>query len=128
MPMDYEKNLYNEIGKKIKARRKELKLTQEDLAELTNYSYSFISNIESRTYQAFSISAFNNIAKALNTHMKNLLPDENDLITNNKIKCEYCNFNMEMPYEIMKLLQSIKDITKKNTKLTCPKCQKKIMY
>lgn len=128
MPMDYEKNLYNEIGKKIKARRKELELTQEDLAELTNYSYSFISNIESRTYQAFSISAFNNIAKALNTNMKNLLPDESEIISNNKIKCEYCNFNTEIPYEITKLLQLMKDLTKKDIKLTCPKCQKKIMY
>lgn len=85
--MNYEKKLYNEIGKKIKLARKKLGITQEGLAQLTNYSDSFIANIESSTYQSFSISALNNIAKALNTTMKELLPDE--IILSNKYE-EIC--------------------------------------
>lgn len=127
--MNYEKTLYNEIGKKIKYERKKLGITQEKLATITNYSLSFIANIESNTYQAFSISALNNIAKALNTSMHNLLPNEK-LLTNikDKIKCEHCNYETLLPSELVKLLITIEDITHKEIKLTCPKCQKKIMY
>lgn len=126
--MDYEKKLYNEIGKKIKIARKNLGITQERLAELTNYSDSFIANIESNTYQSFSISALNNIAKALNKSMQELLPDENLLKSNNEqIKCEYCNYNVKIPKEISELLQAIENINKRKIILTCPKCQKKIM-
>lgn len=128
MRMDYEKILYNEIGKKIKSRRKELGLTQEELAQITNYSFSFIANIEGNTYQSFSISALNNIAKALNTSMKKLLPDEIELVNSLKLNCEYCNFSTEIPIEIIKFLRSIKELTNKKIKLTCPKCQKKIMF
>lgn len=120
--------LYNVIGEKIKKRRKNLGLTQEQLAECTNYSLSFISNIESRTFQTFSISALNTIAKALNTNMINLLPKESELKEQkNKINCERCSYEAEMPIELIKLMESIKDITGKKIKLTCPKCHKKIV-
>lgn len=128
MFMDYEKRLYNEIGKKIKITRENLGITQEQLAQSTNYSSSFIKNIESSTYQSFSISALNNIAKALKTSMKELLPDEIILETKYEtLKCGYCEYYVEIPYEISKLLKSIEEITRKKIKLTCPKCQKKIM-
>lgn len=119
--------LYNVIGEKIKKRRKSLGLTQEQLAECTNYSLSFIANIESRTFQTFSISALNTIAKALNTNMLTLLPKESELKElKNKIKCERCSYEAEMPIELIKLMENIKDITGKKVKLTCPKCHKKI--
>ncbi len=124
--MDYEIKLYNEIGKKIKKARKKLHITQEKLAEITNYSYSFIANIESKTYQSFSISALNNIAKALNTSLKELLPDENFENTNNKIICNNCTYETEIPEEIEKILVTIEDIYHKRITLTCPKCHKKI--
>lgn len=125
---DFE--LYNLIGKKIKARRKSLGITQEKLAEITHYSLSFIANIESRTYQSFSITALNNIAKALNTSILELLPKENEIEKSQvttKIKCGYCEYNTEIPIELIKLMNSINDITHKKIKLTCPKCHKKIV-
>lgn len=123
-----EQELYNEIGKKIKERRKSLGITQEKLAEQTNYSSSFIANIESKTYQSFSISALNNIAKALNTSMLNLLPDEKTFLSKTEeIKCGYCDYQTEIPIEISRLLHSVKEITNQKLKLTCPKCNKKIM-
>lgn len=127
--MNYEKNLYNEIGKKIKFMRQKRGITQENLADITNYSLSFIANIESNTYQAFSISALNNIAKALNTKMCELLPKE-ELISkiDYEIKCNYCDYKTVLPYELIKLINTIEEITHKKMRLTCPRCQKKIMY
>lgn len=122
-----EIELYNEIGKNIKKRRKSLNITQEKLAELTNYSLSFIANIESRTYQSFSLSALNNIAIALKTSLKDLLPGKLTNIKTNKIKCEYCKFETEIPLELIKLISNIEDITNEKLKLTCPKCHKKTM-
>lgn len=120
--------LYNLIGEKIKNRRKSLGITQEKLAEITHYSLSFIANIESRTYQSFSITALNNIAKALNTTISDLLPKEKEIEKykiNRKIKCGQCNSDVEIPIELIKLMNSIKEITHKKIKLTCPKCNKK---
>jgi len=120
--------LYNVIGKNIKKRRKSLGITQEKLAEITHYSLSFIANIESRTYQSFSISALNNIAKALNTNILSLLPKENEIKKpQTTIECENCHYKVILPIEITKLIESIKEITNKKISLTCPKCQKKIV-
>ena len=74
-----DEELYNLIGEKIKKRRKSLGITQEKLAEITHYSLSFIANIESKTYQTFSITALNNIANALNTTILNLIPKDVEL-------------------------------------------------
>ncbi len=128
MHMDYEKKLYNEIGKNIQKKRKELGITQEKFSDITNYSLSFIANIESNTYQSFSIIALHNIAKALNTTMCELLPKES-LLNNkhNNIKCGYCDYQMEIPIEIQELLTDIESIFHQKINLTCPKCQKKIM-
>ncbi len=127
--MNYEQDLYNEIGKKIKIKRKKLGITQEKLAEITNYSFSFIANIESNTYQSFSIHALNNIAKALNTSMCELLPDEKLFSSESKIiKCSHCSYELMLPIEIQKMLISTSELFKYKIKLTCPECQKKIMY
>lgn len=121
-------DLYNLIGEKIKNKRKSLGITQEKLAEMTHYSLSFIANIESRTYQTFSITALNNIAKALNTSILNLLPEEKELIKpNKKIECNHCKYSAVLPIELVKLLNCMKDITNKKIALTCPKCHKKIV-
>ncbi len=126
--MNIDKELYNEIGKNIKKRRKKLGLTQDKLAEITNYSPSFIANIESNTYQSFSINALYNIAKALNTNMINLLPKYGIEHLNKEIKCEYCHKKIELPIEIMKLIVNISEITNKKLKMTCPKCHKSIYF
>ena len=123
-----ELELYNEIGKNIKNKRKELGITQEELAKLTNYSVSFIANIESITFQSFSIAALNNIAKALHTNMISLLPKvSNYEIIRKKLKCEHCKYETEIPIELSDFLKSIKEITHKKVRLTCPTCNKKIV-
>ena len=116
--------IYNEIGKLIKKERRKKGITQEELASLTNYSLSFIANIESNTYQSFSIHTLYNIANTLNTSVYNLLPDRKEIqIPNYKLICENCKYNVDIPKEIGKFL---KEICKQEKELnfTCPNCHK----
>ncbi len=119
------KIIYNEIGKLVKKERKKQGLTQEQLADLTNYSLSFIANIESNTYQSFSIHTLYNLANALNISIHNLLPDKKSLEKkNDRLICNKCKYNVSIPEEIGKFLEDGLKITNKNT-FTCPICEKK---
>ena len=127
--MNEDKILYNLIGKNIKAARKKANLTQEQLANKTNYSASFIANIESNTYQSFSLNALYHIANVLNINVSNLLPDKKIIENTNKIiKCNHCEYQLLIPQELIILLTNIKNITNNQLTFTCPKCQKKINY
>lgn len=59
-------DFYTELGKNIKKRRKELKLTQEELAVKLNMSLNFIGKIEV-AFSKPSLDTLINIAEALNT-------------------------------------------------------------
>ena len=119
------KIIYNEIGKLVKKERKKQGLTQEQLANLTSYSLSFIANIESNTYQSFSIHTLYNLANALNISIHNLLPDKKSLEKkNDRLICNKCKYNVSIPEEIGKFLEDGLKITNKNT-FTCPICEKK---
>ena len=119
------KIIYNEIGKLVKKERKKQGLTQEQLADLTNYSLSFIANIESNTYQSFSIHTLYNLANVLNISIHNLLPDKKSLEKKNyRLICNKCKYNVSIPEEIGKFLEDGLKITNKNT-FTCPICEKK---
>ena len=115
------KIIYNEIGKLVKKERKKQGITQEELANLTNYSLSFIANIESNTYQSFSIHTLYNLANALNISIHNLLPDKDTLIKKDyKLICNNCKYNVSIPKEIGKFLEN-----SINNTFTCPICEKK---
>ena len=114
--------IYNEIGKLVKKERKKKGITQEELATLTSYSLSFIANIESNTYQSFSLHTLYNIANALNISIHNLILDKEELEKKNYyLKCNHCQYNVSIPKEIGKLLENYLD----KNKLTCPICNKK---
>ena len=55
------------LGAEISRRRREQKLTQEDLAELSDLSVNFISRLERTKDQNISIQKLDSIARALNT-------------------------------------------------------------
>ena len=106
-----DKIIYNEIGKLVKKERKKKKITQEQLANITSYSLSFIANIESNTYQSFSIHTLYNIANALDISISELLPDKNELIEKKyMLICNHCKSNVSIPKEIGKLLEDIEKI------------------
>lgn len=55
------------LGEEISRRRRSQKLTQEDLAELSDLSVNFISRLERTKNQNVSIQKLDAIARALNT-------------------------------------------------------------
>lgn len=57
----------------IKAKRKQLNLTQEQLAEKAGLSTTFISNVESGK-RNMSVATFNKIAQSLDIDLYDILP------------------------------------------------------
>ena len=68
-------NIYNTIGKNIKKYRKLKGWTQRELAEKLYVSESFISKLESVTYQTIAIDTLEQIAKLLDTSFKNFFDE-----------------------------------------------------
>lgn len=113
------------LGDNIRRKRKQLGLTQEDLAELSNLSVNFISKIERTSNQNISLQKLGAIAKALNISSVdlikpaepinknvNLMNDQNSYFFN-KLTVELKKFPKEQSEEISKyflyLIKSIKD-------------------
>ena len=69
-------NIYNTIGKNIKKYRKLKGWTQRELAEKLYVSESYIAKLESKTYQTIAIDTLEQIAKLLDTHIKNFFDEE----------------------------------------------------
>lgn len=66
-----ENYVYYLVSRNLKRIRKEKGLTQEKLAELSNYSLGFIVNIESeKYYQTFSLGTLWQFGKALNVDIR----------------------------------------------------------
>lgn len=66
-----ENYVYYLVSRNLKRIRKEKGLTQEKLAELSNYSVGFIMNIESeKYYQTFSLGTLWQFGKALNVYIR----------------------------------------------------------
>ena len=74
-----ENYIYEVVSKNIKKYRKEKGLTQEELAKKINYSTQFISNIESKNFQTFSLGTVWRIALILGLDMDTLFHEEKDM-------------------------------------------------
>ena len=97
-----ENYIYNVIGKNVKKYRKQKNLTQAELAEKINYSLSFISSLESKKYQSFSLGALYRISLILDVKLYELCIDENDdKETYITFECDTCTYQTEIPYEIL---------------------------
>ena len=131
---DDENYVYSFVGKNIKKYRKMKGLTQDALAELVNYSPSFIANIESSTHQTFSLGALWRIATALGVSLHELCYDHESLGNNNlkseKYICLNCHNELDLPMEIIDVFAFIYSVGKSKEPyptFTCPKCGKKMV-
>lgn len=67
-------DIYEVIAANIKKYRKEARLTQAELAEISNYSHEFIRRIEApNSKKYFSLDTLVQISKALNIRLEDLL-------------------------------------------------------
>lgn len=71
-----ENYVYELVSKNIKKIRKEKGLTQEQLANKMQYSTQFISNIESKNHQTFSLGTLWRLSLVLNIDIKDLFTEE----------------------------------------------------
>ena len=129
-----ENYVYGFVGKNIKKYRKQKGLTQDALAELVNYSPSFIANIESNTHQTFSLGALWRIATALGVSLHELCYDSENLgvsnIRSEKYICLNCGNELELPLEIVEVFEFIYSDGKSKEPyptFTCPKWGKKMI-
>ncbi len=128
-----ENYVYGFVGKNIKKFRKMRGLTQDELAELVNYSPSFIANIESSTHQTFSLGALWRIASALGVSLHEICYDNN--LGSKKVNCTTytcmrCSNSIDMPIEVIDIFDFIYTIGKSKEiypTFTCPKCGGKLI-
>lgn len=77
---NYDRNdenyVYYYVGKNIRKYRRMRGWTQEQLAEKSNYSKQFISNIENDTHQTFSLGTLWKIALILDVSIDELVKEE----------------------------------------------------
>lgn len=71
-----ENYIYEIVSKNIKKQRKLKGLTQEQLAEKMSYSTQFISNIESKNHQTFSLGTLWRLALVLEIDIRVLFEEE----------------------------------------------------
>ena len=71
-------DIYKVIARNLKKRRKEIRMTQKELAKLTGYSYAYIRRIEGpNCSKNFSILTLYNMCVALDIEISSLFKDEN---------------------------------------------------
>ena len=71
-----ENYVYELVSQNIKKQRKLKGLTQEQLAEKMDYSTQFISNIESKNHQTFSLGTLWRIALVLDIDIAELFKED----------------------------------------------------
>lgn len=78
------KNIYDTVRMNIRKYRTEKGMTQQELADASDFSHGYIREIESMHMgSTFSLDAVEKIANGLGINFK-LLFDENDIQKNNK--------------------------------------------
>ena len=124
-----ENYIYNVIGKNVKKYRKMKGLTQAQLAEKIDYSLSFVSSVESKKHQTFSLGALWRISLILGIDMYKLCRDEdNDRLENKSIlyKCNKCGSEIKMPTEIIETFLTMNKMFSdkiSNPVFNCPNCE-----
>lgn len=109
------------LGEEISRRRREQKLTQEDLAELSDLSVNFISRVERTKDQNISIQKLDSIAKALNTTTPDII---NNAYRAKKIKPEKIHDN-NTPVFMKKVINELrKKVINELRKLPEPKAER----
>ncbi len=99
---------FKEIGKRIKIKRIDLKLTQEKLAEMTDLTETYIGAIERATSKC-SIETLVKIAQSLNMNLDYLVLGTNINNVNNRFSTLMQGMNKDKQKLYIELCESIAD-------------------
>ena len=102
------------LGQEISRRRREQKLTQEDLAELSDLSVNFISRLERTKDQNVSIQKLDSIAQALNTTTPDII---NNAYRSKKVKNDSTTDNT--PVFIQKVTNELRKLPADKAERVC---------
>lgn len=97
------------LGKEISRRRREQRLTQEDLAELSDLSVNFISRLERTKNQNISIHKLDSIARALNTTTPEII---NSVYHLNEVEVKHSEIITNTPILIQKVTNELRKLPK----------------
>lgn len=79
-PKDRKTELQVSFGKLVRAKRLEKELSQEDLADLADLHFTYVSSVE-RGERNISIENIAKLAKALGCQLKDLMPPINKQVS-----------------------------------------------
>lgn len=102
---------YFELGRRIRTRRSQLRMTQEALAEYTDLSIPHISHIETGKTKV-SLESLVRIANALHTTVDQLLYDslvESRPLIHNELADLICDCSHEEMRDLCSILKYMKD-------------------
>lgn len=129
-----ENYIYSIIGKNVKKYRKQKGLTQVQLAEQIDYSLSFVSSIESKKYQTFSLGALYRISLVLGVDMYKLCIDEEEKKEKEskyiEFICSKCNYKTDIPNGFIHMFLELNHMCNNDAKipiLNCPKCKAQML-
>ena len=98
------------IGTRVRKRRKELHITIEKLAELSNISVSSVSLLERGKLTDIHFNNLCNIANALNVDLFYLISNDDNLsLELRKLNKAICKYSKEKQYDIIQSILCLLD-------------------
>lgn len=105
MPID-ETNLYRQIGARIKQRRTEIDMTQDELAEAIGLLRTSVANIESGRQRA-PVHVLYNVSAALRTQIEAILPSAKEISEQQMVRIQIEGVVKDVPPKAAELLQRL---------------------
>ncbi len=100
---------FKAIGQRIKSRRKELNMTQEELAERLDISVEYTSRVERGSVSA-SFQLFEKVCAALGISEEELYFGKTGIYQDEKVLSAFKNLPPEKQYAAMKIIEIISEI------------------
>lgn len=100
---------FKAIGQRIRMKRKEINMTQEELAEKLDISVEYTSRVERGSVSA-SFQLLEKICTVLDIPEEELYFGKNGVYQNEKVLSAFKNLSQEKQYAAMKIIEIISEI------------------
>ncbi len=100
---------FKAIGQRIKVKRREMNMTQEELAEKLDISVEYTSRVERGSVSA-SFQLFEKVCTVLNISEEELYFGKNEVYHDEKILSAFKNLPLEKQYAAIKIIEIISEL------------------